>query len=82
MGIITLAGIDIDVWEGGGGPPLLFLDGCLGSPGPGPAYLDLLGRHRRVIAPSHPGFGVSGLGDWMDRPTTTSRISIWNCSTG
>jgi pimeloyl-ACP methyl ester carboxylesterase len=75
MGIITLAGIDIDVWEGGGGPPLLFLHGA-GGFRPGPAYLDLLGRHRRVIAPSHPGFGVSGLGDWMDRPDDIAHLYL------
>ena len=75
MGIITLAGIDIDVWEGGDGPPLLFLHGA-GGFRPGPAYLDLLGRHRRVIAPSHPGFGVSGLGDWMDRPDDIAHLYL------
>ena len=67
MGMISLAGVDIDVWEGGDGSPLLFLHGA-GGFRPGPAFLDLLGAHRRVIAPSHPGFGLSGLADWMDRP--------------
>jgi pimeloyl-ACP methyl ester carboxylesterase len=75
MGIVTLAGIDIDVWEGGGGPPLLFLHGA-GGFRPGPIYLDLLGRHRRVIAPSHPGFGLSGLGDWMDRPDDIAHLYL------
>ena len=67
MGIIQLAGVDIDVWQGGDGPPLLLLHGA-GGFRPGPAYLDRLGLQRRVIAPSHPGFGLSGLADWMDRP--------------
>jgi pimeloyl-ACP methyl ester carboxylesterase len=75
MGIITLAGVDIDVWEGGDGPPLLFLHGA-GGFRPGPVYLDLLGRHRRVIAPSHPGFGLSGLADWMDRPDDIAHLYL------
>lgn len=75
MGITTLAGVDIDVWEGGDGPPLLFLHGA-GGFRPGPAYLDLLGRRRRVIAPSHPGFGVSGLADWMDRPDDIAHLYL------
>ncbi len=73
MGIVALAGVDIDVWEGGEGPPLLFLHGA-GGFRPGPAFLDLLGRHRRVIAPSHPGFGLSGLADWMDRPDDIAHL--------
>jgi pimeloyl-ACP methyl ester carboxylesterase len=75
MGIISLAGIDIDVWEGGDGPPLLFLHGA-GGFRPGPAYLDLIGQHRRIIAPSHPGFGISGLADWMDRPDDIAHLYL------
>jgi pimeloyl-ACP methyl ester carboxylesterase len=75
MGIISLAGVDIDVWEGGDGPPLLFLHGA-GGFRPGPVYFDLLGRHRRVIAPSHPGFGLSGLADWMDRPDDIAHLYL------
>ncbi len=75
MGIISLAGVDIDVWEGGSGPPLLFLHGA-GGFRPGPAFLDLLGRHRRVIAPSHPGFGLSGLAGWMDRPDDIAHLYL------
>ena len=75
MSIISLAGVDVDVWEGGDGPPLLFLHGA-GGFRPGPAYLGLLGRHRRVIAPSHPGFGLSGLADWMDRPDDIAHLYL------
>ena len=70
---VTIAGTDIDVWEGGNGPPLLFLHGA-GGFRPGPAYLDLIGRERRIVAPSHPGFGRSGLADWMDRPDDIAHI--------
>jgi pimeloyl-ACP methyl ester carboxylesterase len=73
MGTITLAGVAIDVWEGGDGPPLLFLHGA-GGFRPGPVFLDLLAQHRRVIAPSHPGFGLSELADWMDRPEDIAHL--------
>ena len=75
MGSISVAGVDIDVWEGGDGPPLLFLHGA-GGFRPGLVYLDLLCRHRRVIAPSHPGFGLSGLADWMDRPDDIAHLYL------
>lgn len=75
MGIITLAGVDIDVWEGGSGPPLLFLHGA-GGFRPGPTYLDLIGQHRRIIAPSHPGFGLSELADWMTRPDDIAHLYL------
>jgi pimeloyl-ACP methyl ester carboxylesterase len=64
---ITLAGVDLDLWEGGDGPPLLFLYGA-GGFRPEDSFVDLLSRGRRVIAPSHPGFGGSALPDWLDRP--------------
>lgn len=67
MGTISLAGISVDVWESGDGPPLLFLHGAGGFRGDHP-FIPLLGRHRRIIAPSHPGFGASELPEWMDRP--------------
>ena len=73
MSMITLAGVAIDVWEGGEGPPLLFLHGA-GGFCIGPAYLDLIGKYRRIVAPSHPGFGLSGLADWMDRPDDIAHI--------
>jgi pimeloyl-ACP methyl ester carboxylesterase len=64
---ITLAGVDLDVWEGGDGPPVLFLHGAGGFRAEDP-FVDLLSRGRRVIAPSHPGFGGSALPGWLDRP--------------
>ena len=67
MGSITLAGIELALWQGGDGPPLLFLHGA-GGFRPDDGFVDLLARHRRVIAPSHPGFGESALPGWLDRP--------------
>lgn len=53
---INVAGIDIEAWVAGQGPPLLFLHGgdyfAQNRP-----FLDRLARRWRVIAPRHPGFG-------------------------
>lgn len=63
--IITLAGIEIELCEGGDGRPLLFLHGAQGF-APEAAYVAMLADRRRLIAPSHPGFGASGLPLWLD----------------
>lgn len=63
--IITLAGIDIELFEGGSGSPLLFLHGAQGF-APEQPYTALLAHRRRLIAPSHPGFGGSALPLWLD----------------
>jgi pimeloyl-ACP methyl ester carboxylesterase len=75
MATITLAGISLDVWQGGDGLPLLFLHGAGGFRGDHP-FLELLGRHRRITAPSHPGFGISPLPDWIDRPEDVAHIYL------
>jgi pimeloyl-ACP methyl ester carboxylesterase len=75
MATIELAGISLDVWEGGDGPPLLFLHGAGGFRADHP-FLGLLGKRRRVTAPSHPGFGQSALPDWIDRPEDIAHIYL------
>jgi len=75
MSIIDLAGLSLDVWEGGEGPPLLFLHGAGGFRGDHP-FLAKLGQHRKITAPSHPGFGISSLPDWIDRPDDISHIYL------
>jgi pimeloyl-ACP methyl ester carboxylesterase len=62
---ITLAGIEIELFEGGDGPPLLFLHGAQGF-NPAQPYVALLAERRHLIAPSHPGFGASALPLWLD----------------
>jgi pimeloyl-ACP methyl ester carboxylesterase len=64
-GTVTVAGINLELFEHGSGAPLLFLHGA-GGLRPDDPFIGLLARHRRVIAPSHPGFGASGLPDWLD----------------
>lgn len=63
--IVTLAGIDVEFFEGGSGSPLLFLHGAQGF-APEQPYVAMLADRRRLIAPSHPGFGASALPLWLD----------------
>lgn len=55
---LEVCGTRLEAFEAGVGPPLLFLGAGM-SVDPGVQALDLLSRRRRVIAPSHPGFGLS-----------------------
>jgi pimeloyl-ACP methyl ester carboxylesterase len=55
---MTVGGIELEVVRRGAGPPLLFLHG-MRTVDPRAAFLDRLGRHVTVIAPSSPGFGRS-----------------------
>src|SRR5262249_55948589 len=59
---LSLAGTGLELVERGQGRPLLFLHAGEGL-APGRPWLDLLSRRYRVIAPSHPGYGVSPLID-------------------
>jgi len=63
--MISIAGIELEMLERGGGAPILYLHGGAGIT-PDLAFIDLLAPRRRVIAPSHPGFGRSSLPDWLD----------------
>jgi pimeloyl-ACP methyl ester carboxylesterase len=63
--MISLAGLDLELIDRGRGMPLLYLHGGTGIAVDQP-FLDLLGQDRRLIAPSHPGFGKSSLPDWLD----------------
>jgi pimeloyl-ACP methyl ester carboxylesterase len=63
--IVRVAGIDLDLAEYGAGSPLLMLHGA-GGHDSRHAVNALLGERRRLICPSHPGFGKSALPDWLD----------------
>jgi pimeloyl-ACP methyl ester carboxylesterase len=65
--VVKLAGIDIEVFEAGGGNPLLWLHGANGFD-PAHPFVKPFAERRRLIIPSHPGFGKSGLPEWVDRP--------------
>jgi pimeloyl-ACP methyl ester carboxylesterase len=64
-GTIAIAGVELELFEDGDGPPLLFLHGAQGVV-PEHPYVRLLAAHHRLVAPSHPGFGRSSLPDWID----------------
>lgn len=51
-------GIELEVVRRGNGRPILALHG-FATIDPAAAFLDLLGRHGEIIAPSSPGFGQS-----------------------
>src|SRR5262249_56937446 len=61
----TIAGIEIELFERGAGAPILFLHGA-GGVRPDDPFLAILAKNRRVVVPSHPGFGRSALPDWLD----------------
>ena len=60
---VTIDGIELEVVRRGAaehrGPPLLLLHGMDTVPA-GARFLDLLGRHAAILAPSLPGFGNTG----------------------
>ena len=62
---IEIAGIDLEVFEAGEGAPLLWLHGSQGF-NPKQEFVPSFSARRRLIVPSHPGFGRSGLPDWLD----------------
>jgi pimeloyl-ACP methyl ester carboxylesterase len=62
---ISLHGVRLEVVERGRGHPIVWLHGEEGLDPEAP-FLDLLARHGRVIAPSHPGFGQSPDVDTFD----------------
>ena len=55
---LSIEGIELEVLRRGAGHPVLLLHG-LETIDPRAPFLDLLGRHAEIIAPSHPGFGRS-----------------------
>ena len=63
--MISIAGVELEMFERGQGAPMLYLHGGGGIAADLP-FIDLLAKPRRVIAPSHPGFGTSSLPDWLD----------------
>jgi pimeloyl-ACP methyl ester carboxylesterase len=61
---ISIAGVALELEDRGEGRPLLFLHPGEGLQ-PHRAWLDLLARRYRVIAPYHPGWGNSALPNWL-----------------
>ncbi len=74
-GMISVAGIDLELTETGTGAPLLMLHGAGGFDLRQPVNA-LLARQRRLICPSHPGFGKSALPDWLDSVDDIAHIYL------
>jgi pimeloyl-ACP methyl ester carboxylesterase len=55
---MTVNGIELEVLRRGSGPPLVLLHG-MDTVSPRAPFLDPLGQHAEIIAPSLPGFGNS-----------------------
>src|SRR3954454_2800807 len=72
---ISIAGAKIELSDRGRGAPILFLHSSHGLTG-ADRFLDLLAKNRRVIAPSHPGFGRSALPDWLDSVEDIAHITL------
>src|SRR4051794_27213755 len=53
---MTVNGIELEVLHHGAGTPVLLLHGMDTVP-PQARFLDLLGAHAEIVAPSSPGFG-------------------------
>ena len=74
-GAVTVAGIELELFERGSGSPILFLHGA-GGVRPDDPFVGLLSQQHRVIAPSHPGFGKSMLPDWLDGVDDIAHIHL------
>jgi pimeloyl-ACP methyl ester carboxylesterase len=73
--MISIAGVELEMFERGHGAPILHLHGDAGI-APDVPFIDLIARERRIIAPSHPGFGKSSLPDWLDSVDDIAHIYL------
>src|ERR1700736_7004515 len=73
--MILVAGIELELIERGQGSPVLYLHGGSGLAMDAP-FVELIAKERRVIAPSHPGFGRSALPDWLDSVDDVSHVYL------
>lgn len=74
--MMLAGGVNLQVFHGGRGEPLLLLHGAGGNPGWMP-YHEALAEHFYVYAPSHPGFGSSDRPDWIDRLHDLAYVYHW-----
>ncbi len=70
-----VADIDLELFESGKGSPVLFLHGGEGF-SQGQPFVAPLTAKRRLIAPSHPGFGKSSLPEWLDNVDDIAHIYL------
>ncbi len=58
MSLVKVGDAEVELLERGTGRPVLWLHGEEGLD-PAAPYLDLMAAHARVLAPTHPGFGLA-----------------------
>jgi pimeloyl-ACP methyl ester carboxylesterase len=73
---VEVAGIRLQLFQGGRGKPLLILHGPEGNPGWTP-YYDALAQHYHVLAPSHPGFNQSQRPAWLETMSHLAHFYHW-----
>jgi pimeloyl-ACP methyl ester carboxylesterase len=73
--MVKVADIDLELHESGQGSPVLFLHGAEGFD-PQQPFVAPLAAKRRLIAPSHPGFGKSSLPEWLDSVDDIAHIYL------
>ena len=73
---MSVGGVDVHVWKGGRGDPLLVLHGAGGNRG-FTRWLRQVAERYTVWAPTHPGFGRSGDADWMETVDDLARFYLW-----
>ncbi len=73
---VSVGGVDVHVWVGGRGDPLLVLHGAGGNRG-FTRWMSRVADHHTVWAPTHPGFGRSGAADWMEGIGDLARFYLW-----
>jgi pimeloyl-ACP methyl ester carboxylesterase len=62
---LTVSGVDLELYEGGEGPPLLLLHGFLELP-TWSEHHELLAQRYHVLAPSLPGYAGSARPAWLE----------------
>jgi len=73
---ITVGGVDVHMWIGGQGDPLLVLHGAGGNRG-FTRWMRQVAERYTVWAPTNPGFGRSADAEWMDGIDDLARFHLW-----
>ncbi len=77
---VTVAGVEMQCYCGGEGPPLFLLHSAEGNPG-WLAHHEALAAHAQVYAPTHPGFGPTPLPEWIATINDLAVFYLWMLDT-
>ncbi|PJR13381.1 alpha/beta fold hydrolase [Sinorhizobium meliloti] len=73
---LHIGDVELEWHEMGEGAPVLYLHGGHGFFPDDDAFATQLAKTRRVIVPSHPGFGRSSLPEWLDCVTDIAHVHL------